>query len=169
MLTSGKILMIAGWRYHFAALWGFLFWMIAFSRTFLWDVETVSSNFLLKSEGNHWSSQKFLLLLSMVWFSCLIIDRKAVKLLLTFVICMIYFSIFFHVILALDEVMDKVISFDILRSFFNQFTAQKMKFSITDFFSKCDQIRRKLRIWSHLPKKSVIENFIFCPVYVWSY
>ena len=38
-----------------------------------------------------------------------------------------------------------------------------MKFSITDFF-KCDQIRRKLRIWSHLLKKSVMENFIFCAV-----
>ena len=25
-------------------------------------------------------------------------------------------------------------------------TAQKMEFSINDFFSKCDQIRRKLRI-----------------------
>ena len=43
-------------------------------------------------------------------------------------------------------------------------TAQKMKFSIKDFFSKCDQIRRKLRIWSHLLKKSLIENFIFCAV-----
>ena len=41
-------------------------------------------------------------------------------------------------------------------------TAQKMAFSIKDFFSKCDQIRRKLRIWSHLLKKSLIENFIFC-------
>ena len=40
-------------------------------------------------------------------------------------------------------------------------TLQKMKFSIKDFFSKCDQIQRKLRIWSHLLKKSVIENFIF--------
>ena len=39
--------------------------------------------------------------------------------------------------------------------------AQKMKFSIEDFFSKCDQIRRKLRIWSHLLKKPLIENFIF--------
>ena len=29
------------------------------------------------------------------------------------------------------------------------YTAQKMKFSIKDFFSKCDQIRRKPRIWSH--------------------
>ena len=26
------------------------------------------------------------------------------------------------------------------------YNAQKMKFSITDFFSKCDQIRRKLMI-----------------------
>ena len=36
-------------------------------------------------------------------------------------------------------------------------TAQKMKFSMEDFFSKCDQIRRKL-------KKSSMENFIFCAV-----
>ena len=44
------------------------------------------------------------------------------------------------------------------------FTAQKMKFSIKDFFSKCDQIRWKLRVWSHLLKKSLMENFIFCAV-----
>ena len=43
-------------------------------------------------------------------------------------------------------------------------TAQKMKFSIKDFFSKFDQIRRKMRIWSHLLKKSLMENFIFCAV-----
>ena len=42
-------------------------------------------------------------------------------------------------------------------------TAQKIKFSIKDFSSKCDQIR-KLRNWSHLLKKSLIENFIFCEV-----
>ena len=41
------------------------------------------------------------------------------------------------------------------------YTAQKMKFSIKDFFCTCDQIRRKLRIWSHLLKKSLMENFIF--------
>ena len=35
-------------------------------------------------------------------------------------------------------------------------TAQKMKFFINDFFSKCDQIR----------KKSLMENFIFCAGYV---
>ena len=44
--------------------------------------------------------------------------------------------------------------------------AQKMKFSIKDFFSKCDQIRSFLRIWLHLLKKSLIENFIFCAVNV---
>ena len=43
-------------------------------------------------------------------------------------------------------------------------TAQKMKFSIKDFFSKCDQIRSFLLIWSHLLKKSLIEDFIFCGV-----
>ena len=44
------------------------------------------------------------------------------------------------------------------------FTAQKMKFSIKDFFSTCDQIRWKMRIWSHLLKKSLMANFIFCAV-----
>ena len=34
-----------------------------------------------------------------------------------------------------------------------------MKFSLKDFFSKCDQIRREL-------KKSLMENFIFCAVYL---
>ena len=44
------------------------------------------------------------------------------------------------------------------------FTAQKMKFSIKDLFSKCDQIRIQIRIWSHLLKKSLMEKFIFCAV-----
>ena len=39
-----------------------------------------------------------------------------------------------------------------------------MKFFIKDFFSKCDQIRRFLWIWSHLIMKSLTENFIFCAV-----
>ena len=43
-------------------------------------------------------------------------------------------------------------------------TAQKIKICIKDFLSKCDQIRRELRIWSHLLKKSLMENFIFCAV-----
>ena len=36
---------------------------------------------------------------------------------------------------------------------------KKMNFSIKNFFSKCDQIRNFLRIWSHLLKKSLMENF----------
>ena len=36
-----------------------------------------------------------------------------------------------------------------------------MKFSIKCFFSKCDQF---LWIWSHLLKKSLMENFIFYAV-----
>ena len=35
-----------------------------------------------------------------------------------------------------------------------------MKFSIKNFFIKFDQIRS----WSHLLKKSLMENFIFCAV-----
>ena len=38
---------------------------------------------------------------------------------------------------------------------------KKMKFSIKGFFSKRDQIRSFLRIWSHLLKKPLMENFIF--------
>ena len=40
----------------------------------------------------------------------------------------------------------------------------KMKFPIKDFFSKCEEINIFLRIWSHLLKKSLMENFIFCAV-----
>ena len=43
-------------------------------------------------------------------------------------------------------------------------TAQKMNFSIKDFFNKCDQMRRFLRIWSYMLKKSLMENFLFCAV-----
>ena len=44
-----------------------------------------------------------------------------------------------------------------------------MKFSVEDFFSKCDQIRSFLRIRAHLLKKSLTENFIFfaVPIYRW--
>ena len=46
------------------------------------------------------------------------------------------------------------------------FNAQKMKFSIKYIFSKCDQIRKKLRIWLHLLKMYLMENFIFCAAFV---
>ena len=41
-----------------------------------------------------------------------------------------------------------------------------MKFFIKNFSSKCDQIHSFLRIWSHLLKKSLMENSIFCAVKV---
>ena len=47
-----------------------------------------------------------------------------------------------------------------------KYTAQKMKFSIKSFFVKCYQIRSFLQIWSHLLKKSLMENFIFCAVII---
>ena len=46
------------------------------------------------------------------------------------------------------------------------YTAQNMKIPIRNFCSKWDQIRRKLWICSHLVKKSVIGNCIFCAVLV---
>ena len=36
-----------------------------------------------------------------------------------------------------------------------------MKFSIKDLFSKCDQIRGKLRTWSHLLNKPLMETSFF--------
>ena len=64
---------------------------------------------------------------------------------------LIIFPLFLH----LSQVLE-------LRRLSQSHTAQKMKFSIRDFLSKCDQIRSFLRIWSHLLKKSLMENFIFC-------
>ena len=43
---------------------------------------------------------------------------------------------------------------------------KKIKFSIKDFLSKCDQIRKKLRILSHLLKKSLI-LFVQCNSKSW--
>ena len=40
----------------------------------------------------------------------------------------------------------------------------RKKFFVNDFFRKCDQILRKLRIRPHLLNKSLMENFIFCAV-----
>ena len=48
----------------------------------------------------------------------------------------------------------------------SMYSAQKTKFSIQDFFSKFDQVRSFQRIWQHLPKKSLMENFIFSSVIV---
>ena len=39
--------------------------------------------------------------------------------------------------------------------------SQKMKFSIKGFFSKCDQTRMILRIWSHLLSEILDKKFFF--------
>ena len=44
------------------------------------------------------------------------------------------------------------------------YSAQKMKLSVKDVFSECNQICSFLRIWLHLLKKFLMENFIFCAV-----
>ena len=41
-----------------------------------------------------------------------------------------------------------------------------MKFPIKDFFIKCDQILSFPQIWSHLLKKPLMENFIFCAMII---
>ena len=51
------------------------------------------------------------------------------------------------------------LNFSASQQYLIQYTAQKMKLSFNDFFSKSDQIRRK-----HLLNKSLMENFIFCAV-----
>ena len=42
--------------------------------------------------------------------------------------------------------------------------AKKLKFSITDFFSKYDQLRSFQQILSHLLKKFLLKEFNFCAV-----
>ena len=46
--------------------------------------------------------------------------------------------------------------------FIRSVTARKMKFSVRNFFSKCEQICSFLRICSHLLKKFLMENSFFC-------
>ena len=45
--------------------------------------------------------------------------------------------------------------------YFGIYTAQEMKFSIQDFFTKCDQIHRFLRNLSHLVKISLMNTSFF--------
>ena len=48
---------------------------------------------------------------------------------------------------------------------FLSFFTQKMKFSVKDFLSKCDQIWNLFRIWSHLLKQIINWKFhIFCSI-----
>ena len=51
---------------------------------------------------------------------------------------------------------------------FDRNTAQKMKFFIKYIFSKRDKIHSFLRILLHLLTKSLMENFMFCAVNVFT-
>ena len=53
---------------------------------------------------------------------------------------------------------------DEVKVYWPHYTAKKMNFSIKFFLGKCEQICRKLRVWSHLLKKFLMENIIFCAV-----
>ena len=61
----------------------------------------------------------------------------------------------------IEELIMNIYNFLDSYSRVNACTPQKMKISIKHFFSKCDQIRRNLRIWPHLLKKSFMENLIY--------
>ena len=73
-----------------------------------------------------------------------------------------------------DDTRDVLQSFtyswlwQILNTFLADIHCTNNEVSIKAFFSKCDQIRRKLRIWSHLLEKSLMEDIIFCAVIVTS-
>ena len=75
-----------------------------------------------------------------------------------------YFSKQLHILIYLSIIM-KFINTPFWHMTYLGFTAQKMKFSTKDFFTECDQIRRFLRIWSHLLEKSLMENFRRSSVY----
>ena len=51
---------------------------------------------------------------------------------------------------------------------YNTFPSRKMKSFIKNFFIKYHQIRSFVRIWLHLLKKTLMENFIFCVVFLWT-
>ena len=87
------------------------------------------------------------------------------------VCCTINMPIFFRVqkcqsFFRIARTAEKIVRASSKFTFSTTTTAQKMKFSINDLFSKCDQIRKKLRIWSNLLKKSLMDNFFFCAVLV---
>ena len=67
--------------------------------------------------------------------------------------------------LVMKQVVEFIDNHELYQSTAQSGTVQKMNFSFKYFFSKCDQVHSFLRIWSHLLKKSLKENFIFCAVW----
>ena len=72
--------------------------------------------------------------------------------------CLLHYSYFKenYKMIAIDLSKQQVLDADP-----RAITAQKNAFFIKNFFSKSDQICRKLGIWSHLLKTSLMENIIF--------
>ena len=67
-----------------------------------------------------------------------------------------YYTFLFYILVVLNSITKNVLRHRSVNLKKILTLHKKMKFSIKDFFSKCDQIH-----WSHLLKKSLIENFIF--------
>ena len=57
-----------------------------------------------------------------------------------------------------------IISQEIRTVIFATFTAQKIKFFINDFFSKCDQIRKKLEMNRKIPNGKLHFCAVFLPL-----
>ena len=72
--------------------------------------------------------------------------------------------IFPHKISTMWSLYHKSFLRSLVRLFWTVSLHKKM-LSIKDFFSKCDKIRRKLRIGSHLLNKSLMKNLIFYALY----
>ena len=88
-----------------------------------------------------------------------------------FIVCTVLESSELATMTSFNQWIVSVVSICVIKmchklDYVDDLTAQKMEFSIKDFFSKFDQIRSFLRIWSHLLRESLIENFIFCVVLV---
>ena len=94
-------------------------------------------------------------LITRIFMSCDIYDSSH----FVSVICTCQLSLMVIVVLGIQMPLTWFLFY-----IFAIYTAEKINFPIKDFFSKCDQIHRKLQIWSHLLKKSLMEKFIFCAV-----
>ena len=76
----------------------------------------------------------------------------------TILLLIFFYKIFIYISVSFMLLIHK---WSKVRAWFTICTAQKNKFSVKDFFSKCDQIHSFLQIWSHLLNKCFMENSIF--------
>ena len=62
-----------------------------------------------------------------------------------------------------SSIVDVQLDSDYASEHYWSYRLQRRK-DMKDFLTKCNQICREQRIWSHLLRKSFMENFIFCAV-----